>query len=307
MTCVGVDLGGTRIKIGLVNEGGLAASRIIDSSPHLAFDQTLSRIKAEVKQLCNGMEKAAHIGFAFPGLVDTDKSTVIGVSGKYEAAGDVDLVAWAAKELGMELKLENDARLACLGEWRYGAGRGTNDLVFCTLGTGVGSSAIVAGRMLRGKHYQAGILGGHFIINYADSGHACSCGSYGCVESMASTWVMKAAAKSNVLYNSSLLKAVPEVDLAAVFDCSKQGDELALQLRRQCLDVWGAGIVNLIHAYDPEVVVIGGGVAKAKEILLPHFNQFVKTRAWTPWGAPELRIAEFPDTAAVLGAYLLFN
>ncbi|MGI8634257.1 MAG: ROK family protein, partial [Segetibacter sp.] len=303
MNCVGVDMGGTRIKIGLVNEDALVASTIIDSRLDVGFTQNLYRIQVEVESLIAkaGAGKVEHIGIAFPGLVDTVKSAVIDTSGKYEGADKTDLVAWARNELDMELRMENDARLACLGEWRFGAGRDTNDMVFYSLGTGVGSSAIVNSQIMRGKHYQAGILGGHFIIDYTENTAVCSCGNYGCVESLASTWAMKNAAEKDDLYNESVLKTLQEVDLEAVFNYSEKGDRLALRLRKQCLDVWGIGIVNLIHAYDPEVVVVGGGVSRAKDVLIPHFDKMIKARAWTPWGTPEIRMAEHPDTAAVLG------
>jgi glucokinase len=309
MNCVGIDLGGTRIKIGLVNENGLVASTMIESRLDLDFEFNLSRIKVEVEALIEkaGVGKVAHLGLAFPGLVDTDSNKVIGISGKYQGAEKIDMTTWAEKELGMQLKMENDARLACLGEWRYGAGQGTTDMVFSSLGTGVGSSAIINAQILRGKHYQAGILGGHFVIDYREKTHVCSCGNYGCVESLASTWVIRNSAKSSPLYAKSVLCSLPDVDLAAVFEYAEKGDQLSLQLRNQCLDVWGSGLVNLIHAYDPEVIVIGGGVARAKDILLHHFTNTVKNCAWTPWGTPEIRIAEFPETAAVLGAYQLFK
>src|SRR5207248_3128427 len=142
--------------------------------------------------LNNSNEKeVTSIAIAFPGLVDTVQNKVVSTSGKYEDAPSLDLPGWAQKELGMNLKLENDARAACLGEWKWGAGKGSSDMLMFTLGTGIGSSAIINGKILRGKHFGAGVLGGHFIIDYTEDAPRCTCGGKGCVESIASTWRLK--------------------------------------------------------------------------------------------------------------------
>ncbi len=309
MNFIGVDLGGTRIKIGIVADGHLLISAVVKAAPEKGLEPHLPLLKYHITHLMQqtALDHIHLMGMAFPGLVDTDHNTVISTSGKYADAPGIDLSYWARQELGMDFKIENDARLACLGEWKYGAGQENSDMVMITLGTGYGSAAIINGKILRGRHFQAGILGGHFVIDFQNTNSICTCGNYGCVEAVASTWMIKEAAFQNPLFNNSRLNNATVIDLETIFNLSEQGDELALLLQNRCLEAWGIGLVNLIHAYDPEVIVLGGGISKASKTLIPYFNQLVAKRAWCPWGKPDIRPAKFPDTAALLGAALLFE
>src|SRR5690349_19458598 len=119
-----------------------------------------------------------------------------------------------------------------------------------TIGTGVGSSAVIEGKLLRGKHFQAGCLGGHFTINV--KGQLCNCGNYGCVEVEASTWNIERIAKASGEFRESVLSKESKVDFESIFRCAAGNDSLAEKLRERCIDVWSACAVNLIHAYDPE-------------------------------------------------------
>jgi glucokinase len=309
MSIIGIDLGGTRIKIGIIADGQvqeLAITQVTSKNGLLTY---LPFLKSSICQLKERTKRTdiRGIGIAFPGLVDTEKDLVIATSKKYDNAPALDLVKWAEQELGLKLKIENDARLACMGEWKYGAGKQSANMVMCTLGTGVGSAAIIDGKMLFGKHFQAGVLGGHFIIDFENTENQCSCGNYGCVEATASTWVIEQLAVKHPLYSKSKLNKREKIDFAAVFELSALGDELSTLLRDHCMNAWAVGIINLIHAYDPEVVVIGGGIMHSKDIILPHFKQVIAQRAWCPSGIPDIRTADYPDTAALLGTALLFK
>lgn len=308
MNIVGIDLGGTRIKTGILTNGTLQAVRMIDTIPGTGFENYLALIQADIIRLQEAtlITELDAIGLAFPGLVDTTNNRVIDTNKKYDDAPALNLTEWAKDNFGLELKLENDARLACMGEWKYGAGKGTNDMVMCTLGTGVGTSAVINGKVLRGKHFQAGILGGHSIIDF-QTGYQCTCGGFGCVESTASTWRIKSLAESHPLFKTSLLSTAEKIDIGLIFELSLRGDELARVLREHCINAWAAGIINLIHAYDPEVVVLGGGIMNSGEILIPEFKRIIKERAWCPSGIPEIKQAHYPDTAALLGAMTLFD
>src|SRR5690606_16320844 len=226
---------------------------------------------------------------------------------KYDDAPALDLAKWSEAEFGLPLRIENDARLACMGEWKYGAGKGNSDMVMCTLGTGVGSAAIIDNKVLRGKHFQAGILGGHSIIDFENVSNRCSCGNYGCVEALASTWMIQAFVDKHPLFHDSQLSKLTKVDLAVVFELSAAGDALSILVRDRCMQAWAIGIVNLIHAYDPDLVVVGGGVMHSKNIILPYFKEVIAERTWCPSGTPEIRVADYPDTAALLGTSLLFK
>ena len=154
--------------------------------------------------------------------------------------------------------IDNDARLAAVGEWKFGAGNDTNDLVVMTIGTGIGTSVITEGKLLRGKHFQAGCLGGHISVVY--NGRMCTCGNKGCVEAYASTWSLKKRIEEHETFNKSSLSTVAVIDFETLFAEADKNDALAIYFKNDCIDLWSAAIVNLIHAYDPEVVVIGGGV-----------------------------------------------
>ena len=308
MQLVAVDLGGTRIKTGIIDAGVIIADSIINAAPEKGLAAHLPIIKEQISSLLDKTKISGitAIAMAFPGLVDTVQNKVIDTSGKYEDAPLVHLTEWAQQELGMRLKLENDARMACLGEWKWGAGKGSSDMVMFTLGTGIGSSVIMNGKIVRGKHFQAGVLGGHFIIDYTKDAPRCTCGNFGCAESIASTWRLKDAATKHSLFNKSALREAAKTDYAAVSHFAAKGDALAIELQEVCLQAWSAALINLIHSYDPEVVVIGGGIMHSKDIIIPYFKKTIKERAWCPWGMPEIKPALYPDTAALLGGALLF-
>lgn len=306
---IGVDLGGTRIKIGLVKNGEVISVNILKSNPKIGLKANLPLIEEKILDLISKDDNSNvdGIGVAFPGLVNTKENIVIGTSSKYDDAPSLDLVSWAKQMFGIPLKLENDARLACLGEWRHGAGKGTSSMVLITLGTGIGTAAIVEGQLLRGGHFQAGILGGHFIIEYKENSHLCSCGRYGCAEAAASTWMIPKLAKENPLFAKSRLLEADVLDWKAIIEYSTKNDELALILKEHCLNVWAVTLVNLVHAYDPQFIVVGGGIVHSGPEILDYFRSVLRKRAWCPSGVPEIKQAQFPDTAALLGAAELFN
>jgi glucokinase len=304
---IGIDLGGTRIKIGKVNSDTVVTSKILDAGSNRKLTEILPTLKEEIVQLSERQKDSVRgIGLAFPGIVDSDRNCVVSTSGKYEDAISIDLVRWSKETFNLPFRMDNDARMACLGEWRYGAGKGASDVLMMTLGTGIGSSAIIEGRLLRGKHFQAGILGGHIIIDYKNKKDQCSCGKYGCVEAAASMWRIQNMAKEHPLFKESQLADTDDINWETILEFSKQGDELAGLLKRHCLDVWSVGLINLVHAYDPERVIIGGGISHSEKVILPWFERSLKEQAWCPGGLPKLYVAKFPDTAALLGVAALF-
>lgn len=310
MSVIAIDLGGTRIKTGIIEDGRVVASSVLLAEAEKGLAYHLPFIKAEIEKLkkqVKGSHEISGIAMAFPGLVNSAEEFVISAGGKYEDAPSINLVEWVRTEWGLSFKMDNDARMACWGEWKYGAGKGSTDMTMCTLGTGVGSAVIMEGKLLVGKHFQAGILGGHNIIDFKETSHRCSCGSYGCVEAVASTWRIKEMAQQHPLFKESILGKAEIIDIKTLFEVAAQQDPLALILQQHCLEAWAIGLVNLIQAYDPEVVVVGGGIMHSKEIILPFFEKIIKERAWCPAGIPAIRPAAFPDTSGLLGASLLFE
>jgi glucokinase len=243
------------------------------------------------------------LGFA--GLVDTKTGQVLSTNEKYDDALGVDLPAWSRDSFGLPFRIENDARMALLGEVYAGAARGVADVVMITLGTGIGGAAMIEGKLLRGKHAQAGCLGGHIPVLF--TGRKCTCGSVGCAEAEASGWALPLIAKEWPGFAQSAFARHPDVGFKELFEDAENGDAVATAIRDRCLHVWAADAVGLVHMYDPEVIVIGGGVMKSAAVILPYVQNYVAKYAWTPWGKVQVRAAKLGNHAGLLGAIPLLT
>jgi glucokinase len=303
---IGIDMGGTRIKIGLVNDGEILASTLIQASAHVNLEERLREIGNEVDRLLNENRcEPLGIGLAFPGIVDSVKRQILSRYVKYPDAQHVDLSNWAYTRWQVPLVLENDARAALVGEWQYGAGKDCDNLVLITLGTGVGTAALINGKLLHGKHYLAGSLGGHMSINL--HGDVCNCGNLGCVESEASTWALQKLVTRDPGFHSSTLSKEPEINFSVVFSHARAGDKLAMMIQQNSLKAWSLAIINLIHAYDPERVVIGGGIMKSKDLIIPYAQEMIKKDTWINNHVIELVTAKQVEYAGILGMYHLIT
>ena len=309
MKALAVDLGGTHATCALVEDRTVVAARTLatDGSKELApvLPRLAETLLAFTREAAIKSSDCAGLAFGFCGLVDHDNARVISTNAKYDDAPGLDLRAWCKGSLGVRFEIENDARMALLGESYAGAARGFDDIVMVTLGTGIGGAAMIRGRLLRGKHGQAGCLGGHFPVVL--NGRKCTCGAIGCAEAEASGWSLPAVCREMPGFASSALSNGDPITFERVFDSAAAGDQVALMVGDRCLAVWGTAVVGLIHAYDPEVFVLGGGVMKSASLILPHLQDHANRFAWTPWGKVRLRSAELGDQAALLGAIPLLQ
>lgn len=308
MTVLACDLGGTRLKIGVVQDGRVLAQAVEPAHSHLGLAPRLPVLRATwlrlLKELKLTLAECAGVSVAFPSIIDRRTGRILAVYGKYEDSMGIDLRAWARTELGLPLAIENDARMALIGEWRAGAGRNCDNLAMMTLGTGIGTSAIMEGRIVRGRHGQAGVLGGHLSVRYG--GRACSCGNLGCAEAEASTAFLGKLAEGFSDWPRSSLRQAATLGYAEVFAHAAAGDGCAATLRDHSLLVWGTLAVNLIHAYDPEVLILGGGIMASGDVILPSMADYVNRHAHTPWGKVRVVASALGDTAAlVAGEWLL--
>lgn len=310
MYCIGLDIGGTNCKLAFVKDGDLYFKQNIISDSDIGLKPLLSKIVNTINTILNTNSidkneiKGVHI--SMPGIVDTDKCKLLLINDKFNDAYAIDFNEWARTNWNAKLTMDNDARSACVGEWKYGAGKGTDNLVMVTLGTGFGTSAIINGDVLRGSDYTAGILGGHIIANA--EGFKCNCGSIGCVEAHSSTWNLLNIAKSIEGFESSDYNRSTQLNFKNIFDLSNSGDEFSIKLRNYCLNYWTVGIANLIYAYSPQKVVIGGGVMKSSDTILPYIKERLKTFGWHDFSKIDILKAQNPDNAAVLSSeYFLCN
>ncbi|MBP7483477.1 MAG: ROK family protein [Lacunisphaera sp.] len=308
MTILACDLGGTRLKIGVVRDGKVLAQAVEPAHSQLGLAPQLPVLRAAWLRLLGGLKltpaDCAGVTVAFPSLVDNATGRILAEYGKFADAMSLDLRAWARAELGLPLAIENDARMALIGEWRAGAGQGCDNLVMMTLGTGLGVCALIEGRVLRGKHGQAGVLGGHLTVRYG--GRRCNCGNLGCAEAEASTAFLRQLAEESPGWSRSSLRFAAALDYAEIFAQANAGDACAVALRDHSLRVWGALAVNLIHAYDPEVLILGGGIMASADVILPAVAEHVRRHAHTPWGKVRVVPSALGDRAAlVAGEWLL--
>lgn len=304
---IALDLGGTLVKAGIVNNQGFAAQKRFESGSGKGFKDLLSKVENEVRVLLDSEGSCAGdidgIGISIPGIVDSKQKKMLSVNEKYSEAENYDFKKWAKECFGLNLEIDNDSRCALLGERKYGAGRGYDNIVMVTLGTGVGGAAMIEGQLLKGRHFQAGILGGHFVIDY--HGNLCNCGNRGCVESVASTWRLPSLVREQESFEKSILYGREQLDFKTLFEAHRKGDKLANKLVDQCLEAWSAGVITMIHAYDPEIVVMGGGIMESSDIILPFIRENVGRHAWIPWGKVKIVKAEHGGWSSTLGAGLL--
>jgi len=299
-----LDMGGTHIGCGLVEDERLLASTTVAAPGAHSLNSLLGTIEQTLHSLLKqtGLRPADCAGLAmgFPGIVDARTGKVLTTFKKYEDAVDLDLPQWSLKTFGIPLRIENDARMALLGEHHAGSAKGVSDVVMMTLGTGIGTAALIRGRLLRGVHLQAGCLGGHLPINF--HGKQCTCGNIGCAEAEAGGWSLPGVIRAWPGFSASTLADGAPLNFKNLFAQAGKGDRVATEVRRHCLDVWAANAVALVHAYDPGVVVIGGGVMKSSQAILPAIQQHLDQYACTSWGKPQARAAMLGNEAAMFGA-----
>lgn len=301
MDAYAIDLGGSHAACALVRDASVVAVERIE----VAGARLLAPLLVEFARALRGFGGApAGVAMALPVIADTASGRVLSApKDKYEDACGLSLADWAREEFGLPVAVDNDARVALLGERYAGAARGFDDVVMVTLGTGVGGAAMIGGRLVRGKHFQAGMLGGHIPARVG--GRRCVCGAVGCVEAEASGWALPAICRHWPGFASSALAAQP-LDFASLFRLAP-GDRVAREVRDHCLEVWAAGITGLIHCFDPEVVVVGGAVMGSAAQILPFLEDYVHRHAWTPWGKVRVCAAELGGQPALLGAVPLLE
>ncbi|MGA7635060.1 MAG: ROK family protein [Terriglobales bacterium] len=305
---IGIDLGGSHATIAVVKSDQVLASHRIslDSGQALrpALDGFAAAIRKLVKDLQMNASECEGVALGFCGLADARVGRVVSTNKKYEDAPSIDFNAWCKEAFGLRFAIENDARMALLGERHVGAAQGCDNLVVITLGTGIGGAAMIEGKLLRGRHAQAGCLGGHLPAKVG--GRACTCGAIGCLEAEASGWALPLMAHEWPGFAASKL-ARQNVNFQMLFELAEAGDRVAAEIREYCLEVWAAGAVGLIHAYDPEKIVIGGGVMRSASVILPYIQTYVNEHAWTPWGKVEIAAAQLGNDAGLFGAIPLLT
>ncbi len=306
LLAIGVDIGGTKVAAGVVDDRGrilARARRLTPSRDPKAVEDTIVEV---VTQLRRRYEICA-VGIGAAGFVDADRARVL--FAPHLAWRNEPLRDAVAAALELPVVVENDANAAAWAEWRFGAGIGESRLVCVTLGTGIGGGIVSDGRVQRGRHGMAGEFG-HMVV--VPDGHRCECGNRGCLEQYASGNVLGREARELARARSPVVVPLMErvggdVDALVgpvITDAARDGDPVAIELFEEVGRWLGVGLANLAAALDPGLFVIGGGVSDAGELLLrPARESFRRTltgRGFRP--EPRIIKAAFGPEAGMVGA-----
>jgi len=313
---LGIDIGGTNLVVGSVAEdgGALVALRSEPTRPEAGADDVLARLVALARGVIaqtRAEVPAAEflgVGIGSPGPLDTKRGIVLLTPNL--GWTDMPLRDRLGEALGLPAALDNDANCAVLGEAWIGAARGARHAIGITLGTGIGGGIIIDGRLFHGASDCAGEIG-HMSID--GDGRRCKCGNYGCLEAYASgPAIARRAVESIEVGAPSSLAGMAGGDLAritaqTVYEAARAGDPLAVKVVDETAHYLAVGIANLINAFNPDVLVICGGVTRAGEHLLAPLRLGVAQRAFKPAvAACRIVLGELVDTAGVYGAARTF-
>ena len=308
---VGVDLGGTKVVTALVDENGAVIARDrAATGPLTDPSATIAEIAAAVRGVASvAKERVVGVGVGAAGQIDPATGTVRAAPNL--GWTDVPLRVELEEALQLPVLVTNDVRAAAWGEWMYGAGQGMTDMVCLFVGTGIGGGIIAGGRLLTGCSGSAGELG-HTIVDR--NGPRCRCGSQGCLEALAGGWAIAAkaveAVDSNPEAGGTLLTLAEgdreKLTAELVSQAAHQGDRLAQRLVVQAGEALAVGVASLVNAFNPCMVVLGGGVIEGMPELLQMVQSGVPDRALGP-AVASLRIqkAALGENAGVIGAAAL--
>ncbi len=306
-----LDIGGTSFRLALADgKAKILRRRSGPTWPAEGPEACLGRVKREIEELLSGLdiEAIGGMGVGTAGPLELESGMLLhppNLPGWHQ----VPLKSMLEESLGFPVWLRNDVDLGALGEHRFGAGRGFDQLVYLALGTGIGGGVIVGGKLLSGTRVSA-MEAGHMVIS--PDGPRCNCGRRGCLESLASGTAIARRAKERLLRgeNSHITDLVDtdlrRVTAKLVTRAAKEGDALAQQVLEEAGRWLGIGVVNLILLFDPQVVIIGGGVAGAGKFILEPVRQAV--RQWIlPYFGREVPVvpSKLGDNANLRGAIAL--
>lgn len=303
---IGVDVGGTDIKFGLVNEEGAIVAkdkiptRKTDVDPMIYYD-----IKDAAYAILEkaGVDKSdcLGIGIGLPGVVLSD-GQMLGLTNI--DLGAVNIVKVMEEITGMHVRAANDANLAALGEMWMGGGRGYKDIVLLTLGTGLGGGVVVDGKLLFGTDGAAGEIGHIPIVEPEDEPEACGCGKHGCLEQYASaTGIVRMARRVLAASDKpSTLREVEKLSARNIKAAAREGDELAIEVIERVGKILGKGLAMVACVNNPQAFILGGGVAQEGEIVAETTKKYFQKYAYFAAKDTPINLATLANDAGLIGA-----
>lgn len=303
---IGVDLGGTKIYTAISDiHGNILSELIVPTEADKGYEQIVDKIKNGIREVMSSVDKfkIKAIGLGSPGPLDIENGII---------AEPVNLpfynfpiVDELIREFGIKTYLDNDANAATLAEYMFGAGKGSKNMLYVTVSTGVGGGAILNGKIYRGSTSNA-LEVGHTTINL--SGRRCGCGNNGCVEAMSSGTAIKKMAKDALdsRIETSLRQYDGEVSSKEVFVEASKGDKVSIEIVESALSYLGAGIANYANIFDPDIIVIGGGISGAGDIVFEIIDREMKKRCLGPiYRHCRVLKSNLAERTGVLGAVAL--
>src|SRR5215204_4656503 len=297
-----VDLGGTHLRVALVDDTGRILQQLKQETPKGdSAESIIDALASAAESWGSNQSSIVAASIVVPGAVDSGKAVVL------QAPNLPSLVNFALKaelerRLGWSVFLENDANAAAVGEMWMGAARGCRDVISVTLGTGVGGGVILDGKLWRGSHGSAGEIGHTTVDPF--SGLKCKCGNTGCLELFASaTAIVRMTRESLSSFPESSLIS-EELTAEKVYEAGSAGDELALAVFKRFGMYLGIGLANLINLIDPQIIVIAGGAVNGWDLFAEEMYRQVDERAFRTTAQQQVKIAraECGDNAGLLGA-----
>lgn len=304
-----VDLGGTKILAALVAGGRVIARDYSLTHATLGVETVVGNIVAAVGRILRQGKLAINdirgVAIAAAGAVDTHRG-VVTLSPNLPGWKNIPLAEMLGCSYPVPVSVVNDANAQAIGEHRFGAGRGTRNMVFITVSTGIGGGIIIDNKIYEGAGGAAGEIG-HMTLDI--NGPECSCGNRGCLETLASGTAIAREARERLKRGEpsimmEMVSGNPDVISAIeVGNAARKQDRLAREIIERAAFFLGVGLVNLVNIFNPEVIVIGGGVSRMGELLLEPVRRVVRERAF-PYSAGMVRIVtgELGDDAGILGA-----
>jgi glucokinase len=308
--CIGIDLGGTFIKFGSMDVDRRPGPKLqlptpMSDGPDGVVNQMIDGARQLMKESGLSVKDVAGVGIGSPGPIDIPNGTVISLP-NIPGMENVQLRDRVAGGLGLTGVRENDANAAAFGEYLCGAGKGRGDMVLLTLGTGVGSGIVVDGKVLHGAH-GVGAEIGHIIVD--PGGEQCNCGQKGCLERYSSatflahyaTRLIEKEKRASSLVN--VLRAGKSIDSKAVLEAAQAGDALAKEVWDRATYYLAIGCIDICRIFDPETILLGGGLIKAGDALLTPVREHFSRLHWKVTGIlTEIKLASLGNDAGVLGA-----
>ncbi|MEK4040060.1 ROK family protein [Paenibacillus sp. FSL L8-0493] len=306
---VGIDLGGTKIAAALFDSKGTVLKReLMETAGARTAKEVVQRMIDMIRSVSEGRPLTG-VGLASPGAVNSQDGIVIHGTNLPEW-DNVPLKHWMELELGVEVKVVNDANAAAWGEYVRGAGKGADNMVYVTFSTGIGAGIVIDGKLLLGKNSFAGELG-HNIID--PNGTECSCGRFGCWEVFASGTAIRDMALRSMESRPSMITELANINgekitSRHVFEAMALNDPVAVEVIDRSIHYMALGLANAVHTFNPDRIVIGGGVSKAGDLLFPALVEKTELFVMDPYkGTFTIEPAALKDDVGLIGAAALFH